>query len=239
MAATIDLTSASSNMVAYLASWQNGFSSNYGAFWNSTDGIVTNPSSTATYDQWGAGSSGSKGIVLDGEMQYSQGNLTGDVDTISLGTGYSQSSSGISVSPELVITNDSSFDTSGAGDELDYAIYGLSVLGTTSYLFDYLAEVGTVINDTSGSDILTGFDGADTFVFTTGVDTVTTGGTGTSGYQDGTDTLDVSAWGSTGFADLTIIQSGSDTLITDDGVNAIILEDTTASVLDASDFLFA
>lgn len=242
MAAIIDLTSASSNMVSYLASWSNGFTSNYGAFWNATDGIVTQPSSTATYDQWAAGSAGSNGIVLDGDMQYSQGNLTGDVDTITLGTGYSESSaSGFSVTSELVITNDPNYDTSGAGDLLDYAIYGLSVQGSTSYLYSYLAEVGTVINDTAASDVLTGFAGEDTFVFSGGNDTVEAGGTGTSGYQDGTDTLDVSAWGVTSFDDLSVYQAGTDTLVAyaDDTSVSITLADTDASVIDASDFLFA
>ncbi|MEJ8472544.1 hypothetical protein [Roseibium algae] len=239
MVATIDLTSASSNMKAYLASWENGFTSNYGAFWNATDGIVTAPASTDTFDQWGAGSTGGNGIVLDGDdLQYSQGNLTGEVDTITLGNSYSQSASGISVSSELTITNDPLFDTSGAGDALDFAIYGLSVQGTTSYLYDYLADVGTVINDTSGSDVLIGFGGEDTFVFSGGNDTVTSDGTGTYGYQDGTDTLDVSAWGATQLSDLSLYQDGSDAYIYM-GSNSVTLEGANTSDLDASDFLFA
>lgn len=241
MAATIDLTSSSSNLVSYLYSWQNGFTNNYGSFWNATDGIVTVPDDTATYDQWGAGTSGSNGIVMDGEMQYaSQGNLTGDVDTITLGTGYSESTSGgISVSSELVITNDASFDTSGALDALDYAIYGLTVLGSTSYLFDYLAEVGTVINDTAASDVLTGFDGADTFVFSGGNDTVVASPDGsTSGYQDGTDLLDVSAWGVTSFASLGITDLGYAAQVAF-GSDSIVLVGTDYTDLDASDFLLA
>lgn len=238
MVATIDLTSASSNMKAYLQSWDSGFTSNYGKFWDSADGLVTNPDSADTYEQWGVGSSGGKGLVIDGSMQYSQGNLTGDAETITLGTGYSESdASGISVSSELVITSDSSF-ASSSQDAFDFAIYGLSVQGSTSYLYSFLASEGTIINDTTGSDILVGFGGADTFVFTGGGDTVTSGSTGTYGYQDGTDTLDVSAWGVTSFSSLTLLQAGT-SAIAKYGSDYVRLENTSTTDLDASDFIFA
>lgn len=239
MAAVINLSSASSNMQNYLEDWDNGFTANYGAFWNPTDGLVTQPVPTATYDQWGAGIPNDRGIVLDGSMQYSQGNLTGTVDTITLGSGFSQSgANGISVSGDLVITNDPSFDMSGPGDLFDYAIYDLTVNGTSAGLYTYLAAVGTEINDTPGTDLLVGFGGADTFVFSGGLDAITAGGAGTFGYQDGLDTLDVSAWGATSFSSLTVFQFLNDAVIWYGG-NGIVLEDSNASNLDASDFLFA
>ncbi|MEM9633787.1 MAG: hypothetical protein AAGA50_20820 [Pseudomonadota bacterium] len=239
MVAVINLTSASNNMETFLANWDSGFTANYGAFWNANDGIVAQPSPTTTYDQWGAGISGDRGIVLDGSMQYSQGNLSGTVNTITLGSGFSQSNAGgNSVSGDLVITNDPSFDTSAPGDLFDFAIYELTVNGSSSGLYNYLAAVGTEINDTPGTDLLVGFGGADTFVFSGGVDAVTAGSAGTFGYQDGVDTLDVSAWGATSFSSLSVFQFAGNAVVLF-GANGIVLEDSNASDLDASDFLFA
>lgn len=244
MTATIELTSASSNMAAYLSSWSAGFSTTFGSFWSEDEGLVSDPSEVATnpdyeYTQWGNGSSGSNGVVLNGDFQYSQGNLTGTTTTLDLGTGYSQDdTNGIALSQtDLSIVTDPAYTTSGQ-DYLDLAVYDLTVNGSLDALYDYLAQTGTVIEDTSSSDVLVGFGGADTFVFSGGTDTVTADGAGTAGYQDGTDSLDISAWGATLFSQLTIGDALGDAYVNYNG-NTIILDGVDYNDLGASDFLFA
>ncbi|SCM76277.1 conserved hypothetical protein [uncultured Pleomorphomonas sp.] len=238
MAAVIQLTSASSNLGGYLDGWTNGFQTSYGAFWDEGAGLVTNPVAGTTYEQWGNGSAGGKGIYLEGEVQYSRGNLTGTVDTITLGTGFSQSdANGFGLSAELIITPDSTLPSS-AQDSFDWAIYDLTVNGSLDSFYEYLGEVGTEVRDTAASDVLVGFSGEDTFVFSGGNDTVKAGPTGTYGYQDGTDTLDVSAWGATDFGALSISDYAGDAYVSY-GSNSVQLVGINSSVLDASDFIFA
>ncbi|MDS7594731.1 hypothetical protein [Agrobacterium tumefaciens] len=238
MAVTIELTSASSDLVGFLNGWASGFSSTYGAFWDQGVGLVTNPVIGTTYEGWGNGSTGGKGIYFEGSVQYSQGNLTGTVDSIALGTGYSQSSSGFSLAQEeLLITPDSAFP-SATTDAFDLAIYQLSRFGSLTGFYDYFAATGTVLEDTASSDTLTGFAGADTFVFSGGNDIVTAGPTGTYGYQDGVDKLDISAWGATSLGDLTIVDAAGDAYVVY-GSDSIQLVGVSSSVLDASDFIFA
>lgn len=240
MAAVIQLSAASSNMEGYLNGWTSGYSSTYGAFWDEGNGLVTNPLSTTVYEQWGNGTTGGNGIYIEGEFQYSRGNLTGTVDSITLGSGFSQSAStGFSVSADLVITPDSTFP-SATTDAFDWAIYDLTVNSSLDSLYDYLAAVGTEIHDTAASDVLVGFGGADTFVFSSGNDIVKAGPTGTSGFQDGVDVLDISAWGVFDISELTFLDDNGDVvvgnLLTSDTVT---LDGVSSSVLDASDFLFA
>ena len=87
----------------------------------------------------------------------------------------------------------------------------------------------------AGDDWLGGGEGADTFVFNSGdgSDTITD-------FEDGTDTIDLSAISSiTGFSDLTITQEGDDTKIDlGEDVGEVILQDFTATDLDATDFDF-
>lgn len=244
MTVTIQLTAASSNMAAYLTSWTSGFTTTYGTFWSADEGLVADPSEIAQhpeyeYAQWGNGSTGSNGVILNGDFQYAQGNLTGTTSTFELGTNYSQDEAGgIALGQvDMIIETDPSFTTS-AQDYLDLAIYDLTVNGSLEGLYDYLAQTGTVIEDTTASDTLVGFGGADTFVFSGGSDTVTADGTGTSGYQDGTDTLDISAWGTTSFAQLSIGDVSGDAYVYYSG-NTIWLDDISSGVLDATDFLFA
>lgn len=239
MAVTIELTSASSDLVGFLNGWTSGFTTSYGAFWDQGVGLVTNPVAGTTYEGWGNGSTGGKGIYFDGDVQYSRGNLTGTVDSIVLGTGYSQSgTTGFDLAQkELFITPDSAFP-SATTDVFDLAIYQLTVNGSLSGLYNYFAATGTIIKDTGSSDVLTGFAGADTFVFSGGSDIVEAGPTGTYGYQDGLDKLDISAWGATSFAALSIDQFDNDTYVSYDS-NLIQLTGVNSSVLDASDFVFA
>lgn len=258
MAATIELTSASSNLEAYLSSWSSGFTSNYGAFWSSGGGLETYPDDgSVTYSQWGAGQSGNKGVVITGSFQYdldghdtnsdndyddpgeiAPNDLVGTVNSLVLGTGYSQSGSGISLSQqELIITPDNNDPNS----LFDYAIYQFTVNSSIAGLYTYLASVGTVIEDTTASNILVGFGGADTFVFTGGNDTVKAGSTGTSGYADGTDMLDISAWGVTDINDLDIYDNVDGNAVIENllGSETITLVGVSSSVIDSSDFLFA
>ncbi|MEH0075833.1 hypothetical protein V6L76_15205 [Pannonibacter sp. Pt2] len=238
MAATIELNGTSFDMVSFFADWLASFTPSYGSFWSASSGITTAPSSTAVYDQWGSGATGGSGVVMSGDMQYSQGNLTGTVDTVVLGSNYSESSaSGFAVDAELTIYADPDYSLAGSRDLFDYAIYYFSK-DSLSGIYNYLGAVGTEIIDTTGDDVLVGFSGADTFIFLGGNDTVTAGGTGTYGYQDGTDTLDVSVWGATAYSDLAVAASGSDTVISYGG-NSVTLAGVSSSVIDASDFLFA
>lgn len=254
MTATIQLTNASSDLVSFLSSWASGFSSNYGAFYGATPGLVTNPSNGANdYDTWGAGQSGNKGVVIEGSFQYdlnghdlngdgdftdpgeiAPNDLVGTVSSLTLGTGYSQSSSGISLSQQDLVINPDAGNPSAA---FDYAIYQFTVNSSIAGLYTYLASVGAVIEDTSASDILTGFAGADTFVLSGGNDTIGAGGTGTYGFQDGADTLDVRDWGAASFGDLTVYASGSDSYVYY-GSNSVLLEGIAASDVSAADFLF-
>ena len=90
------------------------------------------------------------------------------------------------------------------------------------------------ITGLGGDDTLTGGEGADTFVFESGHgdDTITD-------FTDGEDTIDLSAFTSiTGFGDLTVAQSGNDTVITIPGGGTITLQDFTSTDLDAADFAF-
>ena len=88
----------------------------------------------------------------------------------------------------------------------------------------------------TGDDSLTGGSGADTFVYSSGdgKDTITD-------FTNGTDAIDLSAISSiTGFSDLTVTQDGDDTKIDlGENVGEIILEDFTATDLDATDFDFS
>jgi hypothetical protein len=244
MATTIQLTQSSSNLIGYLNGWTSGFGSTYGAFYDAqTSSLATATiDPNTTYEAWGDGSTGGKGIVMSGALQYSQGNLTGSVDSIVLGTGYSQSTSGIAVSQqELLIDPDGSYSLAGARDLLDLAVYQLARFGSLAGFYDYFAATGTVIEDTASSNTLTGFAGADTFVFSGGHDIVAAGPTGTYGYQDGTDKLDVSGWGSTSVSDLYWVDDAGDTIVGSysNSSVSITLVGVDSSVLDASDFIFA
>jgi len=248
MTATIQLTSASSNMADFLTNWASGFSTTYGTFWSADEGLVSDPGEIALhpeyeYAQWGNGGSGGNGVVLNGDFQYSQGNLTGTTSTLELGSGYSQDETGgVSLGQtDLTIVTDPAF-TTASPDYLDLAVYDLTVNGSLGNLYDYLAATGTVIEDTVASDTLVGFGGADTFVFSGGTDKVTSNGTGTAGYQDGTDTLDVSAWGATSTSDLYWYDDINGDAVIGTALDysvSITLEGVSSSVLDATDFLFA
>lgn len=257
MAATIQLTNASSNLVSYLTSWASGFTSNYGAFYSAGTGLDTYPDDgSQVFTSWGAGQTGNKGVVINGSFSYdlnghdtngdgdyndpgelAPNDLAGTVNSVVLGTGYSQSSSGISLAQqELVIA-----PHNGAPSALfDYAIYQFTVNSSISGLLTYLGSVGAVLQDTTASDTLTGFAGADTFVFSGGNDIVKAGPTGTFGYQDSADKLDVRAWGATSFSNVFVYDDGLGNAVVQSllGSQSVKLEGVAASAVGASDFLF-
>lgn len=182
MATVINLTSASSNLQSYLASWSNSFVSNIGDFYPTYDPFDP----TKVYSQWGAGSTGSTGIYLDGTVQYTTGNLTGTVDAVYLGTGFSASSGFSLATVGLTIIPDNNDPTSA----FDYAIYDLSQNDSLTGLYGYFASTGTEINGTAASDIITGFNGADT-IYGGGGSDILNGGIGADTLYGGTgaDTL--------------------------------------------------
>jgi len=88
----------------------------------------------------------------------------------------------------------------------------------------------------AGEDVLTGGGGADSFAYTlgSGLDAI-------RDFGNGADTILVdAAFGLSGFEDLDIVQRGANTLIRLEpgGEDALLLFDTDASSLDASDFVF-
>lgn len=111
-----------------------------------------------------------------------------------------------------------------------YVIFGSDSSWQAVYDLSWIGK--TIFSSTSGNDAFVATDSADVFDFdaTWGDDTV-------SGYQDGVDLLDMSDTGLV-FADLTIAQSGLDTLILDAGGNSIILEGITSTNITVDDFIF-
>ena len=90
------------------------------------------------------------------------------------------------------------------------------------------------ITGLAGDDTLTGGEGDDTFVFAAGHgdDTITD-------FTDGEDTIDLSSFtGITAFSDLTVVQNGSNTVITVPGGGTITLQDFTSTDLEETDFTF-
>lgn len=91
-----------------------------------------------------------------------------------------------------------------------------------------------VLTGGRGRDALTGGDGADTFVFTAhgGEDRITD-------FQDEVDLLDVSALGITDFSELAFAQIGDAVEWRFGHRDAVVLENTELTDLDAADFIFA
>ena len=129
-------------------------------------------------------------------------------------------------------------DNNGAIDNgSSYVVYGFSTSSNT--------KMGTTGNDTmtgsanderfigrSGDDTITTGAGSDVLVFdsTWGDDTVTD-------FEDGIDMFDMRD-SDLNFSDLTITQSGSDTLIEDGSGNSITLTGITSTDITADDFIF-
>lgn len=170
MTSTINLTSASSDLLGYLTGgWQDDF--------NYNDNGAFSPTSSP-YSEWAAGNSGvsgDSGVVLHGSgLTYAPpGGLSGTITELDFGHGLTgSSSSGFGLTtPELSIELGGSGGTT-PDTTFNQAIYVLShggnVYGQTVFgqpfagLVDYLGETGTVQNGTSGNDTLYSFYGNDT-----------------------------------------------------------------------------
>ena len=130
-----------------------------------------------------------------------------------------------------------SYKFSSAGVAIDLALGAASGGTATGDTLISIENVeGSSFNDTIdgglGNDWLSGGTGTDTFIFKAGwgSDTV-------FDFEDGLDMLDLSQSG-LAFADLTITQSGSDTIISELGDNTIQLDDTATIDITQTDFLF-
>jgi Ca2+-binding RTX toxin-like protein len=121
------------------------------------------------------------------------------------------------------------------GDASDNRLYGAggndTLNGAGGVDRIYGGSGDDTINGGTGNDWLVGGAGADTFVFDTnwGADRI-------ADFENGTDLVDLTATG-LGYGDLTITQSGADTLIADGAGNTITLVATLATLIDAADFI--
>lgn len=164
MALALNFTTTSSDLPAFLASWETDFSyRGNGSFNEIRNGA----------DQWFAGTADGSSVIVTGD-NYSgtPGVVDGTVDTLVLGSNLSYSSSTDTWSQSGGLTVDLSGATLTAA--WDNAISDLSQNGGLDGLYAYFAEQGTVQNGTASNDTYLSFDGADTFVFagTIGQDTV-------------------------------------------------------------------
>ena len=168
--ATINLTSASSDLRQYLSDWEDDYTSyGNGEFSPDYDPLDL----TKVYDQWAIGDTtdSSSSAILDGEFTYGiGGGFAGDVDSLTFGNSLTGTASGgFSQTAELEIA----FDNTIAASDTDFteAIYLLSNYGslddqtaygsTFSGFNSYFDTYGTTINGTSGADVIEAWDGAD------------------------------------------------------------------------------
>lgn len=249
MALVLELTAASSNLQAYLASYDANFSYN-GNGWYSTS-YTGQDQWTAGFDTEGTDNNIPSVVMNINDYSYSPGAFDGDVESIILGRNleYDAGQDLWIQDQELIITNDTGYIPDNG--TFSQAIYSLSHGGQVdggSFVFgppgtpptqfagltDFFAEQGTIqIGNIGLSDTLLGFDGDDTFVFQDGsaFDTV-------NNFDLAEDLLDVSAWGATGLGDLIISTSGGDTYVSSLDFTDIIRV-TGVTSLTVSNFEFA
>ncbi|MGX9425464.1 MULTISPECIES: calcium-binding protein [Bradyrhizobium] len=170
--ATINLSTASSNLQQYISDWESGYSAfNSGYFSPAFD--PTDPAKE--YDQWAAGNTGnsSSSAILTGDFTYATGGgFNGYVDTLTLGNSLTGSSSaGFGQTGGLDIVFDNNVTSSDLA--LTEAIYLLSNQGTLDngsvpfppFTFTgfntYFDTYGTTVNGTGGGDTITAWAGAD------------------------------------------------------------------------------
>jgi len=242
------ILSGVSNLKDFLTNWNlpavnEGW--DHGAVWGSETGLITDIGDLpkgGQYTQWGDGLDGADGVLLESDtsFQYQEGNLTGNVNTLTFGSGFASSDAdGMSLAnSSLKLDLDQSFNYDAVKDSFDDAIRGI-MDNSLNGLYAYLAETGAVVMDTSGDDMLVGFAGEDRFVFSGGNDIIANDGpAGTYGYQNGTDLLDITLWDVADFGQLEIYDINGDAYV-EYGDNSIQLVGIDSSVLDASDFIFA
>ncbi|WP_164833511.1 hemolysin [Sinorhizobium meliloti] len=268
MVATINLTAASANLLNYLKGWATNL--NY-------EGNGQFDSTLPPYDEWAGGqvdNAGSRGVILEGNFSYIiPAGFTGTVDSLEFGRGLtSSSSSGFDLA-----NTDLSIDLGGVSPSKTFtgAIYSLThnsnvdsdplanFTGVTSKsgkqqdgLFDYLGEVGTVQNGTSGNDWLYSFDGNDTlnggagrdrFVFDRDIDgalSSTIGNDAVNGFTAGAKgdivrlALQSTAFDSFAEVYAASSQAGANTVINLGALGDITLNGVTKTALVAGNFEF-
>ncbi len=171
----------------------------------------------------------------DGEDQVSYHNSTSKVTVnLATGTGSGDAADDSYVSVENVYGT--VYGDTLIGDAAGNRLWGNSgndnLFGAGGFDRLYGGAGDDTIDGGLGDDWFVGGTGADVFKFTAGwgKDTV-------SDFEDGRDVLLLSGTG-LAFADLTITQVGSNTLITAEGENSILLSNIQTAVIDAFDFNF-
>lgn|GEM_PF-6910192 len=129
----------------------------------------------------------------------------------------------------------------GTGDDVISDTTGTNILNGDAGNDRLVAgdSADTLIGGT-GNDLLIGGDGGDTFVFEDGFGADTITDFDVDAASPAGDTIDLSALGVTDISDLTIVQSGTATIITvtGDTENSIRLNNTTATDLTNDNFVF-
>lgn len=248
MALVLNYTETSSDLPAFLDTWEDNFEYRGDGGFNAVKAVS---------DQWYAGTRVTGGVdndkssvVVNGDdFSYTPGTVDGTVNTLELGSNLAY----VASSDQWVQDEGLSVDFSGATltATFDAAITDLSQNGSLAGLYDYFAEQGTEQNGTIGDDVMLSFGGDDaftgdlgndTFVFADGWanDVVMDFGTD-SGNED---TLDLQAVsGITSYVDLLLNHSNwwdcSNVLTITDGSNTIELtgyvgSDVLGLVLDGN-----
>lgn len=191
------------------------------------------------YEQWAGGVAGGNGAIFEGQFSYGIGGaFTGNVESLSFGSGLSGSSS-----TGFGFANDGiNIDLGGGVPEASFrgAIYSLThnvnqtsnpglnftgvVAGSGTQqagLFDFFGDSGTVQNGTAGNDALYSFDGNDVltggagfdrFVFDRDIDGALSASIGNDTITDfsaGVDVLDFAGFESTAFDSFAEIYAAS------------------------------
>lgn len=161
MALALNYTTASSNLPAFLANWEENSSYRGNGSFNE----IRN-----TTDQWLAGTADGSSVIVNGDnFSGTPGVVDGTVNTLALGSNlvYSGSADAWSQNAGLSVNLNGSPLTSA----WDAAISDLSQNGSLNGLYAYFAEQGTVQAGTSGNDTLLSFGGDDVFTGGAGNDT--------------------------------------------------------------------
>ena len=161
MALALSYTTASSNLPAFLASWEENSSYRGNGSFNE----IRN-----TTDQWLAGTADGSSVIVNGDnFSGTPGVVDGTVNTLALGSNlvYSGSADAWSQNAGLSVN----LNGSPLNSAWDAAISDLSQNGSLNGLYAYFAEQGTVQTGTSGNDTLLSFGGDDVFTGGAGNDT--------------------------------------------------------------------
>jgi Ca2+-binding RTX toxin-like protein len=169
------------------------------------------------YDDEGISFVGNGGVQFDVRDLVS-GTQRGDMfDVVTLGTKFADTIDGSGEALTYYVNGGAGNDDISSGSADDFLVGGVG---------------DDVLNGGMGDDQLLGGTGADTFVFegAAGDDIVLD-------FVSGTDTIDLSDYDLT-FADLTIEQSGGNTVITADGIDDLSITLTAVAQVVAGDFAF-